>query len=88
VPEVAAGFLYRTDSKLGFFDGFVGNPLASKREVRAALRELLRELAEDAKGWGMSVVYGYTKYFSIAEIAVELGGVAAGDRFFALAKEL
>lgn len=88
VPEVAAGFLYTTDSKIGFLDAFIGNPGARAREVKQAIEEILIALAEDAKQAGLTVVFGNTKHASIAEIAKTLGGVAGAEKYFVLAKVL
>jgi hypothetical protein len=86
VPQVAAGFLYRTDSSLGFIDGFVSNPRAAPTEVKAALEAILKGLEADAKRLGMTVIVGNTKHAGVAELARALGGVIDKESYLVIGK--
>lgn len=87
VPEVAAGFLYRTDAAIGFIDGFIGNPDAPAAEVAEALEKILLSLEDAARRLGMKVIYGNTRNASITRIARRLGAVVdEGKPYATIAK--
>lgn len=52
VPGVAAGFLYVTDSSIGFLDGYVTNRERRLRERSAAVDEITESLLVEARELG------------------------------------
>lgn len=56
VPGVAAGFLYVTDSSIGFLDGYVTNRERTLRERSAAIDEITDGLLAEARELGCKQV--------------------------------
>jgi len=54
---VAAGFLYRTDSKICVFEFVVSDPEASKVNRHNALKTLIKIIQEVAKDLGYTLIY-------------------------------
>lgn len=76
VPGVAAGFLYRTDSSLGFLDGFISNPAAPKEERAAALLHIGSVLTSQFDG---RVLLVYTENAGVSRWCRENGYTARGS---------
>ena len=55
-PGVAAGFLYRTDSRLALLEGFVTNPDAPLRSRHRALRAILDWLITYGQKQGLCLI--------------------------------
>jgi hypothetical protein len=73
-PDVAAGFLYATDSSIALLDGYITNPAAGLRERSRAVDEITSSLLRAAKAGGARSV-----------VAVCLaGGIARRARRFGL----
>lgn len=85
VPGVAAGFLYRTDSSLGFLDGFISNPEAPAHRRAAALLEIGACLEQAFTGKHLLV---YTAHNGIARWSREHDFAARGSHtLFVKSKE-
>ena len=52
-PDVAAGFLYLTDSSLGIIEGVVANPRASRESKDRALDEIDGRITQAARELGI-----------------------------------
>ncbi len=76
VPGVAAGFLYRTDSSIGFLDGFASNPEAPKETRAAALLHIGDALASRFDGRFLLV---YTEHVGISRWCRETGFTDRGS---------
>jgi hypothetical protein len=69
VPNVAVGFLYRTDAPaLAMLEGFCTNPAAPLRERYRALGAIVDALAEHAKLIGFRCVVGLTRSTGMAAL--------------------
>lgn len=73
VDDVAAGFLYVTDSSVAFLENFVSNPKAPKRKVREAVDEIIKRLMIFAHEAGISRLVGLTTRKSMAKRAQAAG---------------
>ncbi len=56
IPDLAAGFLVRTDSKCCMIDNIVSNPVANKFDRGPAVTQLIEDLEGLAKDLGYEVV--------------------------------
>jgi hypothetical protein len=79
VPGVAAGFLFRTDSRLAFVHNVVTNPDASLRARFVAVRDIVRACQELARALGVAGLVTWTNAPSIVRLACQNGGRVAGD---------
>lgn len=61
VPDVAAGFLYFTDSKVAMIEWIVSNPKAKNRDVYEAIVDIIRGLKSKARAEGYEAIFSYTK---------------------------
>jgi hypothetical protein len=77
-PGVAVGWLYQTDSKVGFLEQFVTNPEAPGRARLAAVDAIASALMAQAKGLGITKVVAMTRHRSIGRIAIRHGFTYAG----------
>lgn len=57
VPGRAAGFLYRTDSRIAWLEFIVSNPTCDKIERRQALDAVIRALLSEARTLGFKSVF-------------------------------
>lgn len=57
IPGICAGFIYSTDSDLGWIEWIVSNPESEKVERSKALDTLLEGLKEKAREMGKKVVF-------------------------------
>lgn len=60
VDGIALGFVYLTNSKTAFMDGFMADPDASKKDRSDALDVLLTRLFDEARRHGCRAVAGVT----------------------------
>lgn len=84
VDGVACGFVYRTDSAIGFLDGFVTNPAASAEARQQGLAAVMRAIEAECRDSGTRVIIGQCEDYAFAKHAVDLHGfsrVAACIRF-------
>ena len=79
-PEVAAGWLYCTDSSFALLDGYITNPEAFSRDRDAALDVITSELLAEARRAGFRHVLAYTRHGSIGRRAMRHGFRGLGDR--------
>jgi hypothetical protein len=77
-PGVAAGFVFRTDSSIGFIHGLVTNPDASLRARHAAIHRIMKVLVEVARGLGIRHLLTWSDNPSAVRRAVAHGGVIIG----------
>lgn len=61
VENVAAGFIYQTDSVLCFIEGYIANPQTSKEERKAAFDEITTALIRTAKDHGFKSILAYSQ---------------------------
>lgn len=73
VPDVAAGWLYQTDSRVGFLEYFLTNPLAPLVARHTAISAIAVELIAKAKALGLARVVSMTSHRSIGRISMRLG---------------
>lgn len=65
VENIAAGFIYKTDSKICLLDGYISNPKTTKEDRKKALDIITSDLIIYAKESGFLSILAYTKNESI-----------------------
>lgn len=60
VPNIAVGFLYKTDSSAAFLDFFISNKEIPYEKRQEAFDEIARQLISRAKELGFTTVVGTT----------------------------
>lgn len=83
VPNLAAGFLYRTDSTVCLLDGYVTNPDAPSLPRARALREITTSLLTSAKLVGATYVMALCKSRGIERLAKRFGLAPVGTYLLA-----
>lgn len=73
VPEVAAGFLYRTDSDVCLIEGVITNPTACRRERLGAVKLIASGLTEAASALGFKRVFAMTQKRSLGRVGLAQG---------------
>ena len=86
--DIACGFMFATNSKVAFLDGFISNPAASITEVNHAINRLVVQLEEDAKESGFDRIIVMTRVPSINKRAKKLGYVEKRGDWSVLSKEM
>lgn len=79
VDDVAAGFLYFTDSKIAIIDNFIANKQSSKEERDKALDGIVEALLASAKTGGAKMIKCDSDIDAIKKRAVKLGFTYTGD---------
>jgi len=75
---VAAGFIYRTDSRWALLEWVVRDP--NREDVSEAVDLVIKELIKDAKNLGHDIIYHSTPVKSMASRLIEGHGFQEGDR--------
>jgi len=73
VPDVAAGFLYQTDSTMALIEGIVANPKADSRIRDDALDQVFFALFDLARDLGFELVWGFSPRPEIETRARRIG---------------
>lgn len=87
VPDVAAGFLGKTDFQVGFVEAFVTNPRATPEQRNQALDLIAFTVQQEADRSGLRKLYALTMQGCIAERA-EAHEFRSVGHFELLAKEI
>ncbi len=87
VPDVAAGFLYLTNSGVAIIDAYICNPGAHKRIRDEALDAITYRILEAAEGAGVQYLKGDTNFRTILRRAQKFGFKVVGQ-YASFAKEL
>lgn len=87
VPEVAAGFLYRTDSSVALLDSFITNPAARLLKRGRAVREIASVLIDLARTQGCRRLVVLSASHGIGGVARSLGFGPLGS-YALLAREV
>ncbi len=80
VPGVAAAFLYKTDSRVGFIENLISNPDANPGVSSEAIDLCVLAIAEEARRLGFEFLWGSTFIPGVVERAKRLGFVARPER--------
>ncbi len=72
VDDVAAGFLYSTDSGVCFLENFITNPDSNKKERLMALDLIAQDLCSLAEDLGFKLIFGFSTYPGIVKLAHSL----------------
>ena len=75
VDDVLALFLYRTDSTVCVLDSLIGDPLASREEIKAALPFAVVSLLRAARKLGFKRAIGLADRTSMLDLCRLVGGV-------------
>ena len=84
-PDLAAGFLILTDTKVGIIDFYISNPLADKVMKSRALDRITQKLLEIAKDNDLKMVICSTKNEAIKKRALR-NGFREGETFTSFSK--
>lgn len=88
VADLAAGFLYRTDSSLALIESLVANP-ASRAEARdAALDAVVEAIAEAAQAAGFDILLAYSSVPAVLRRAQRRGFVVISKTYTLAARSL
>lgn len=79
VRGVAAGFLYLTNSSLGFIDMFVSNPDSSSADRKNAIDMIMARLLMVARNEEIRVLVCSTKFQGVEEIPLRHGFKKTGQ---------
>lgn len=71
-PEVAAGFLYKTDSFVALLENFISNPNVSLERRSSVLKKIAEQLMQKAKDLGFTKIYAITDKSQIKKYCNEL----------------
>ncbi len=88
VPGVVSCFLYQTDTKVAYIDGFLSNPESKKEDRHAAMIEVGKSLCDEAAKRGFETLRGTTTYPSIAATAIACGFDVTEYNFTYMSKQL
>lgn len=73
VPEIAAGFMIKTDAGVVFLEHFITNPRANKEEREAAFFEIAKQFIEAANRSGYVRICFSTDTNKVDALAKKLG---------------
>jgi hypothetical protein len=65
--KLAAGFLYKTDSKIAWLEFLVGNPESDKMKRRQALDALIQGLCDEARESGFTRIFTSAQHPGLIE---------------------
>ncbi len=87
VPEIAAGFIYMTDSTISILDCFISNPHSDDKRRDMAIDLIVLNLAKHAKIKGTKILITNTRIQAVRLRALDLGFNETG-KHFSFVKEL
>jgi len=73
VPDIACGFLYLTDSSLGFLDFYISNPMSDEKKRHKALEIITNNLIMWAKDCDVSHLLANSQIKTIQKLAFDNG---------------
>ena len=88
VEGLACGWLYKTDSPIGWLEWLVINPEANKVSAFRALKMIYDEAEEKAKALGMSSLFSTFNNDALIKLSKSKGYVAADTNVTNLIKVL
>ncbi|MEQ1874254.1 MAG: hypothetical protein ABL953_11055 [Ilumatobacteraceae bacterium] len=88
VPDVAVAFLYQTDSKIAFVDGFMSNPDASMDDRLSAFDAITEGLEVLARRLGFKHIWVFTTRKGVVAQAERHGWKADDKSYLFVGKEL
>ena len=88
VPDVAVAFLYRTDSKIAYVDGFVSNPEATVVSRTEAFDAITIALEVLARRLGFSHLWVFTRRNGVVALAGRHGFETDDHQYIFVGKEL
>jgi hypothetical protein len=78
VDDIAAGFIYFTDSKIAIIDNFITNKQSNKEERDSALDGIVKALLGSAKTGGAKMIKCDSDIDAIKKRAVKMGFTPVG----------
>lgn len=85
--DIAAGFLYKTDSSVCMIEALIANPEKPTGVRNEALDLVVTELCREAREMGFKKIYGFTRLESVLDRAVS-HDFKSGGIWHLIAKEL
>lgn len=86
--DLAAGFLYRTDSPIAWLEWLVGNPEAPKYERRKALNQVISALENEARLLGAKLIYTSASHSGLKKRLETLGFMKTEESISMFMKEI
>ena len=68
VEDIAAGFLYSTDSAIAWMEFIVANPAAKDRDIYSGVRDLVNEIIKDATEDGYSMIFTAVRHRGLGKL--------------------
>ena len=82
IPNVAALFLYQTDSNIGFIEGLISNPATTREQRLDAMEALLDTLVSEAKELKINKLLSLANQYNVARTLSMAGFSAQGEYMF------
>jgi hypothetical protein len=79
VPELAAGFLYQTDSNIGIMEWIVSNPQATPRKAYEAIQDIVSGLHMMAKDMGCKSILTFARHRGLIRLYEKSGFVKTDE---------
>jgi len=88
VPNICAIFLYETNSKVCFIDGFISNKEVSDEKRDKCLDLVVSSLLHLAKEKGFKYIKADSRYQSVIDRGIKFGFYLSPHKYQAIYKEL
>lgn len=88
VPNICAGFLYKTDSKLALIENYISCPKSDKETRSNALDLVTKSLIDEAKKYDFNVIMALTKLDSVRKRAEKSGFQTVDNDFSILVRRV
>ena len=73
IPDVAAGFLYSTDSNIAWMEWIVGNPKANSRTVYEGIKTVVEHIKEIALEDGYGTIFTTVRPSGLEKVYNKVG---------------
>ena len=88
VPGIGAGFIYKTDSSVAFFENLVAAPGLSKEERGHLIDAITTAVIQKAEELGFKVLMGYTMLDPVVKRSEKFGFLHVAQGFHLVARPL
>lgn len=88
IPGKAAGFLYRTDCSVAFFENLVAAPGLGREERSETVDAVVTAIIQKAKELGFKMLLGYTVLDAVVERGKRFGFMHVAEGFHLIALPL
>lgn len=88
VPDVAAIFLFTTNSKMCLLDGLICNPKSDKQERDECINKMIEVMIHQAKELGFKYIMGTTQFPHVLERAKQHGFQTMDKQYSAFVRSI